>query len=286
MPEEIKSLIYYPIHYHVTYDVVKKNGFNVDGERWANDAKKTFARLDLDPSEEMNAITLGCGNGKVDESIINTLLEKYSKIRYTAVDPLPDELGKFEKMAKDNEKKWQNVKFDFQATTVEEYLEKEKNKTFGLIVISQSAYHFNDIEGTLAQLYNDNLVKGGMFFIKMVAGGWEKVFLKIGEYYCDPKFHFLGSETVKNMLKRRIPDIKLEVVGRDNLVDVTECFDEKSQDGGYMLECLTQVHDFRNFCKPEIKKAFMEYFRDECCNKDGDKFFLRAGEADLIAFKQ
>ncbi|XP_002737502.1 histamine N-methyltransferase-like [Saccoglossus kowalevskii] len=284
MREEIKSLIHYPIHYHVTYDVVKKNGFNVDGERWANDAKKTFARLELDPSEELNAITIGCGNGMVDEPIIDTLLNKYPKIRYTAVDPLPDELGKFEKMAKDNEKKWGNVKFDFQVTTIEEYLERVEKRKFGLIILSHAAYHFQNVEVTLAHLYKNNLVTGGMFFCRMISGGWEKLTLKIGEHYYDPDQGFIGSQTVKDMLKRQIPDIELEIVPRGCLLNVTECFDEQSQDGGYMLECMTQIYDFRSFCKPEIKKDIMEHLKNKCCKKEGDKYFLMADEEDLIAF--
>ncbi|XP_077868774.1 histamine N-methyltransferase-like [Saccoglossus kowalevskii] len=202
-----------------------------------------------------------------------------------AIDPFKDELAKFEKIAKDNEKKWQNVKFDFQATTIEEYLEKEKNTMFGLIVVSHSAYHFNDIEGTLAQLYNDKLIKGGIFFTKMVSGAWEKILQKVGEYYYDPKLHFLGSETLTDILRSQIPDIKLEIVRKDNLLNVTECFDEKSEEGGLILDGLTQVYNFRNFCKPGIKKTLMEYFENELCNKEGDTFLFNAGEEYLIAFR-
>ncbi|XP_077870422.1 histamine N-methyltransferase-like [Saccoglossus kowalevskii] len=163
--EEIKSLGQYPVEFHHRYDVTKKHGKNVEGDSWIKDAKETFAKLDLDPTHELRVLSIGCGNGKVDEPIIDVLLKKYSKIHYIALDPMPDELRKFRELVKARGDEWKNVTFDFQEYTIKEHL-RTNNQPYGLVVASHSAYYFDDIEQIVMQLY-DSLLKNGMLFIRM-----------------------------------------------------------------------------------------------------------------------
>ncbi|XP_077865673.1 histamine N-methyltransferase-like [Saccoglossus kowalevskii] len=283
MKEAVKTLIHYPVYYHTCYDEMKKRGFNVDGEQWASDVKKVVQKLNLNPTHELNVISVGCGSGTVDKPIIDTLLTKHSSIRFIAIDPAVDELNKFKQLVKDNKDEWKNVVFDFQTTTIEEYLEVNGAQTFGFIVMSHSAYHFKDVATTVVDLYN-RLVKGGMLFSKMIDGGWEKFSAKVGEYFTDPKFNFIGTHDVEDVVKRRIPNARYETKKRDYTMDITECFDEESQAGALLIDFITILYKFRETCKPEIKKIILEYLV-ECCQKEGDKMLLSTDERDIVIFK-
>ncbi|XP_006818869.1 histamine N-methyltransferase-like [Saccoglossus kowalevskii] len=122
--------------------------------------------------------------------------------------------------------------------------------------MSHSAYYFKDVETTVVDLYN-RLVKGGMLFTKMVDGGWEKFGVEVGEYFTNPKLHFIGTHFLENVIKRRIPNARYETKKREHTVDITDCFDEESQAGAYLIDFTTLIYKFRETCKPEIKKKII-----------------------------
>ncbi|XP_077866893.1 uncharacterized protein LOC144355696 [Saccoglossus kowalevskii] len=248
MKEAVKTVTHYPVYYYTCYDEMKKRGFNVDGEQWASDVKKVVQRLNLDPTQGLNVMSVGCGSGTVDKPIIDILLTMYSSIRFIAIDPVVKELNKFKQLVKDNKDEWKNVVFDFQTTTIEEYLEVNGTQTFGFIVMSHSAYHFKDVETTVVDLYN-RPVKGGMLFSKMIDGGWEKFLLKVGEYFTDPMYNFIGTHFIEDVIKRHIPNARYETKKREYTVNMVDCFDEESKAGAYMIDSTTVIYKFRETCK-------------------------------------
>ncbi|XP_077869855.1 histamine N-methyltransferase-like [Saccoglossus kowalevskii] len=224
------------------------------------------------------------GGGQVDELIIDNLIAKYANITYIAVEPAAEELSKFKDLVEYKSDKWCNVTFDFQKITIEKYLEKNGEKQFGMVVVSNSAYHFKHLEDTTMKLYNC-LVKGGMLYFTMGDGGWTKLSVKVGEYYCSSNLNFIGIQAIEDIFKRRLPYVKYQTKCREYWIDVTNCFDEESQSGSYKLDFFTQIYKFRETCKPEIKEQLLNYLRDECCKKDSNILLLNANKKDLIILR-
>ncbi|XP_077868388.1 histamine N-methyltransferase-like [Saccoglossus kowalevskii] len=129
------------------------------------------------------------------------------------------------------------------------------------------------------------LLKEGMMFFKIAGGGWEKLGIIIGKYYRDPDYNFIGIHAIKDIFDRRLPNVKYQTKQRELWVDVTDCFNEKSQIGSYMIDFITQIYKFRDNCKPEIQKQILYYMRNECCNSGDTAILLNSDETSLIIFK-
>ncbi|XP_002741056.1 histamine N-methyltransferase-like [Saccoglossus kowalevskii] len=281
MKEVIKTLNHYPMYYHAYYDTLMAT---VDVDQRKNDVMTVVKKLKLDGTKALNVLTIGCGNGKSDEPFIDNLLANYLNISYTAVEPVADELTKFEQLVKNKGDQWNNVTFDFRAITIEEYLEMNERKQFGMIIAAHSAYHFKDVECTILDLYNC-LDKGGILFTRMDDGAWEKLSVKVGEYYTDPGYNCIGTRAIEDIINSRLTTVRYGSIKRELWLDVTECFDEESQVGSHIIDFLTQIYNFREIAKPEIKKQILEYMRDECCKKEENKVLFSKDEKDLFIFR-
>nr|XP_006818016.1 PREDICTED: histamine N-methyltransferase-like [Saccoglossus kowalevskii] len=256
----------------------------VDVDQRKNDVMTIVKKLKLDGTKALHVLTVGCGNGQNEAPFIDNLLTNYPNITYTAVEPVADELTKFKQLVKNKGDQWHNVTFDFRAITIEEYMEMNERKEFGMIIAAHSAYHFKDVECTILDLYNC-LIKGGILFTRMDDGGWEKLSVKVGTYYTDPCHNFIGTHAIEDIINHRIPNVRYGSIRRELWLDVTECLDEESQVGSYIIDFLTQIHNFRGIAKPEIKKQILDYMRDECCKKEENKILFSIDENDLFIFR-
>ncbi|XP_006812179.2 uncharacterized protein LOC100368511 [Saccoglossus kowalevskii] len=137
---------------------------------------------------------------------------------YIAVDPAANELLKFKDLVKTKAEEWYNVIFDFQDITIEQYLEVNGTRQFGMIVASHSVYYWNNLETTTMELYS-SLLKGGMMFFKITGGGWEKLCAKVGKYYLDPDCNFIGVHTIEDIFKRNRPNVNYQTERRELWVD-------------------------------------------------------------------
>ncbi|XP_006825774.1 histamine N-methyltransferase-like [Saccoglossus kowalevskii] len=116
-------------------------------------------------------------------------------------------------------------------------------------------------------------------------GGWEKLSVKFGEYYTDPFYNFIGTHAIEDIINRRVPNVRYGSIKRELWMEVTECFDEKSQVGSNLLDFFTQIYKFRENCKPEIKKQILDYMQYECCKKEESRILLNTDETDLFIFR-
>ncbi|XP_006824397.1 histamine N-methyltransferase-like [Saccoglossus kowalevskii] len=203
---------------------------------------------------------------------------------YTAVEPVADELKKFEQLVKNKRDQWHKVTFDFRAITIEEYLEMNERKQFGMISATHSAYYFKDLEETIMNLY-ECLVKGGILFTRMDDGGLEKFISKVGEYYTDQLCNFIGTHAIEDIINRRIPNVRYGSIKRELWFNVTECFGEESEIGSYIINVFTKIYNFREKAKPKIKKQILDYMRDECCKKEDSRILFNTDERDLFIFR-
>ncbi|XP_077991754.1 histamine N-methyltransferase-like isoform X1 [Glandiceps talaboti] len=289
MAVEIKTLIHFPDLYFKKYRAIVKNGWDIVDTERQQDMIKTFENFDGSNVSVLRVLAVGSGNGLVDEFIIGVLSKKFSTITYVVVEPDKDELQKFKDLAtlKTNQGQWQNVNMEFNNATIEEYREKrniaETKESFHIVHAIQCAYHFVDPASTLFNLY-ETLQKDGLLLIVMVKGSAEKVLEKVGEYYYDPKFHFIGSTFVRKSLEERFPDLKVSTKYRKKTIVVNECFKEDSQEGNDMLDLFTEILDFRKTAPKQLYDDVMKMIDTHCIKSDG-KIILSADEEDLIIVK-
>ncbi|XP_077997693.1 histamine N-methyltransferase-like [Glandiceps talaboti] len=290
MAVEIKSLIHYPDVYFKKYTAIVNNGFEIMDEERKQHMIGTFQGFDASNVSELRVLAIGTANGWVDEIIIDVLSKKFPKISYVVVEPDKDELQKFKdrETSKTTQGQWQNVNIEFNLSTIEEYLEKRNSadtkEFFHIIHAIQCPYYFTDPHKSLYDLYQV-LERGGLLLIVMLKGPWEKTLEKIGEYYYDKKFHFIGVTAVRKNLEERIPNMKIETKYRKKNIVVTECFKEDSADGNDILDCITQILDFRKTVPKHVYDDIMQVF-NEHCHQSGDDILFGADEEDLIILKE
>ncbi|XP_070555966.1 histamine N-methyltransferase-like isoform X2 [Ptychodera flava] len=130
----------------------------------------------------------------------------------------------------------------------------------------------DDIEGTTVELYG-RLNTGGMLFILLVTGAWEQMLLRMGNIVPESMSSKLGSATMRKMLQRRIPDVKMQTQYRKISFKFDEGFKENSEDGNMMLDFVLQVLDFRKTAPPEIVGDFMKFFKELCYEENGELYF-------------
>nr|XP_006818579.1 PREDICTED: uncharacterized protein LOC102808272 [Saccoglossus kowalevskii] len=87
--EGITSLVNYP-EFFPAYDAIKRHGFNaISGAEWAQDIEAILNRfLNVDRHRDIRVLSIGSGNGNVDEPVIDTLAKMTTgKVLYCAIDP-------------------------------------------------------------------------------------------------------------------------------------------------------------------------------------------------------
>ncbi|XP_002737135.1 histamine N-methyltransferase-like [Saccoglossus kowalevskii] len=246
--------------------------------------KRALAKLRHDPSHEMRVLAIGSATGSIDEGIIDTLCEKYPKITYTVIEPVASGINAFKERVKSHGGKWSGVTFDFLQQTVEDYLDqRDELQKYDIIHAFQSVYHFSDLRNILVTLYG-MLNTHGIFLIRATGGNWEACYLKIGEYYHDPSYHFIGTQYIKKLCQSAIVDLTIESYYREISVNVSDCFNEESIDGNKKIDFIFQVLNFRQNLPPERQQIFLDFFKNCCVEKNGEMMFNDV-EEDVVIIK-
>ncbi|XP_070555964.1 histamine N-methyltransferase-like isoform X1 [Ptychodera flava] len=281
MTQDLKALVLFPKEYFERYEVISRYGYDEyflsQHDKNLKDTFESFVFCGKADST-LRVLAVGTSDGTSDIQIIDTLNSKYSSILYVVVEPAESQVQKFQTLVQSKQEAglWKNVKFDFHSITVEEYLGKTKigkePARFDIIHLQHCAYHFADIEGTTVELYG-RLNTGGMLFILLVTGAWEQMLLRMGNIVPESMSSKLGSATMRKMLQRRIPDVKMQTQYRKISFKFDEGFKENSEDGNMMLDFVLQVLDFRKTAPPEIVGDFMKFFKELCYEENGELYF-------------
>ena len=94
---------------------------------------------------------------------------------------------------------------------------------------------------------------------------------------------YVNSATIRSSLDRRgIPYTQHHQRSR---VDITQCFDEASEDGRLLLDFLTHVLRFKETASEELQKEVMEYLASSnCSEKTSEGQVLFNNDWDAVVF--
>ncbi|XP_070555967.1 histamine N-methyltransferase-like [Ptychodera flava] len=281
MTHDLKPLVLFPKEYFERYAVIRRYGFDdrflPQHQKTLKDTFESFVCYRNEDST-LRVLAVGSADGTTDIQIIDTLNSKYSSILYVVVETAESQVEMFKTVVESKQEAglWKNLKFDFNPITIEEYLRKTKSEKqrngFDIIHLQHCAYHFADIEGTTVELYG-RLNKGGMLCALVVIGAWEEIILRFGNVISDSMSSQVGSPILREMLQRRIPDVKIKTQHRKIRVKVDECFKENSKDGNMMLDFVMQLLDFRKTAPPEVVGDFMKFFKELCYEENSEMYF-------------
>ncbi|XP_002733185.1 histamine N-methyltransferase-like [Saccoglossus kowalevskii] len=290
--EEITSFPNYP-GYIRAWTVFKRRGFSAScGAVWRQDIETTLNKfLKTEPPQDIRVLSIGPGNGTMDEPLIDTLSNMTtSKVVYCAIDPDSAYLQEFRELAASRSDDWKNIEIEFRVESMEEYSDVwdkcEKKDKFNLIFASYVIYHFRDAKATLVKM-NEMLENNGIMYFKIVSGGWSKLMAYWNKFYYDSscKINRHSPELVKSMILDVMPNAKLQVLDRNADVDITECFEEGSENGKLMLDFLMQMKDFKSVASPERRDQLIQFLKDECCEAKGDRIMLSCTDQHVYFIK-
>ncbi|XP_070555956.1 histamine N-methyltransferase-like [Ptychodera flava] len=291
MTQDLKALVHFPKEYFEGLQAICRHGYEDYLGQREKDVKDAFESFVFcgETDSTLRVLAVGASDGILDIPIIDTLDSKYRSVLYTVVEPVESQVHEFSALVKSKRERglWMSTNFDFQLTTIEEFLSKTKTRKelggFDIIHLQHSAYHLP--ESVIVELYGQ-LNKGGMLFTMLVVGAWENNYLRISNIIPDSMLlKFAGSSTLRDTLYRRIPDVKIQTKYRKMRFKADECFKEESKDGNLIVNFLVQLHDFRKTAPPEVVNNYMKYLR-ECCEELNGELYIPADDEDIVVIKQ
>ncbi|XP_077870299.1 histamine N-methyltransferase-like [Saccoglossus kowalevskii] len=272
------NLFNYLDEYHLSFQTLLDNGLKSRECRYKEDAIQMIGKLDLESRSEVRVLSIGSGNGDVDFHFINALVDKYTAIHYTVVEPANGPIDKFKRLIESNKDKWNGVNFTFHVQEVEEYLEEGgTSDKYDVIHACHSLYRFRDAENTLRYLYNI-LSMEGMLLIRVIKD----------------ESHSRYQTLLDNGLKSRecrYREDAIKMIGKLDLesrneVRVLSILLDPAMVGNRMLDFLTVVLNFRNSRPPDEVEDCLRYFRDECCYVKANEIMFDYAEEDIIIWRK
>ncbi|XP_077870301.1 histamine N-methyltransferase-like [Saccoglossus kowalevskii] len=253
--------------------------------RYKEDAKKTIDKLQLASYNEIYILSIGASNGDADQHFINALVDKYTAIHYTVVEPATGPLDDFKRLIESNQERWSGVKFSFHVQGINEYLEGGgTSDKYDVILACHSAYHFHDVVNTLCCLY-DMLPQNGMLFIRIETDGGLEVYFEHSEQL-DIPLYFIPGKEIKRLIQLHMPATKIDVITGATTVNVTRCFDKDSIYGNNILDFMNQIVDVRHSRPPDEVEKCLKFFREQCCYEKGDDVLFDYIDEDIIIWKK
>ncbi|XP_002737916.1 histamine N-methyltransferase-like [Saccoglossus kowalevskii] len=279
MAKSVRALSEYTKEYNERFQTMMDHGLK---SREDNYKQEMADILRLGVSKKPRVLAIGSGNGEVDQFVINTLLDTYDDIHYCVVEPASSPLNDFKRLIQSYENRWNSVTFDFHEEGINEYLaEGGASENFDLIHAFHSVYFFRDAGSVLSQLYG-MLRHDGMLFIKVAAGAIEKWYLQRAKI---SNIFFPHSCQVQELSSRELPSITMEITCRPYTMNITECFNENSEDGNKMLDFINQKLDYRRSTPLKQVEYCLHFLRDECSEVRNDEILFLLVDDDIVVRK-
>ena len=241
--------------------------------------------------DTINILSVGCGTGEKDIQLLSSSVQHFRqnqtaklpkpKICYRVVEPNSEHIAAFKASTIADGLKAlpyvEDTTFKWYQETFQSYVEREHEKnTLDVILFIHSIYYV-DVEKALVECYENELNKTG--FIMCVVEAEESDLKQFVTSQRVSKFHenvtsYTDQDVVKVANKHKWPYRQFSV---DNSIDVSECFDEKSEEGNLLLDFFFHVKDCRGTVP---KEELTEALRDlkKLCSSENEygKVFLKA----------
>lgn len=233
----------------------------------------------LSANQKINILSVGSGDGKMDIEIVKIVhqeLNKIPKLRDTKIFIRAVEPNRFynqlyqKELEKLPEELRTKTKFDIRANTFEEYIDRDDGKLqFNLVTFIHSIYFF-DVDKTFNYVTQTALQPNGQILFLLEGSDITtdvyavSVTQGIVPYPRDP-YH----EVLKSSAKRSMNCLEF----RQTLpIDVTDIFNENSEEGSLLLDFCSQTKDFRKTADRQHADRVLSIINRKAIEKDGKRF--------------
>jgi len=178
------------------------------------------------------------------------------------------------------------TEFEICQQTLQEYKERQQRKEvsvkFDIVHFIHSIYYV-DIEQTLIHCFEKELSEKGVFVCIVEELDFTTMIMQIEWYMKD-------SESKKNATTEKMIKIaqdngwKHEIYTQKYLIDVTDVFDEKSNEGNLLLDFFTHTVNFRETADQQKVEETLALIKDNTIVKDG-KLVGKKDESLILIYK-
>ncbi|XP_068187301.1 histamine N-methyltransferase-like [Antennarius striatus] len=242
----------------------------------------------INDNSVQNVLGFGCGSGPLDLEMFSAIHRMYPKVTvdYEVVDPTVQFINQYKDLLSKTSG-FDYIKWNWTQLTVQEFEKenKERTKKADMIHLFQSLYYVKE-PGPLVNFLQSLLSKNGKLLISLISGncGWaqleKKYFKEISDWDACCSF----SDDIRRYLDANGQRYQTYVVPCQ--IDVTECFIEGDENGGLLLDFLTEVLNFDQTATPELRAGVLELFRDSKNSVESNGRIMLGSEYEVIAVDQ
>ncbi|XP_006818316.1 histamine N-methyltransferase-like [Saccoglossus kowalevskii] len=241
--------------------------------------------LSFDADKEIRLLTIGTGKGDRDCLLIQHLSKRYNKLHVTVVEPAKRQLDEFKNKAAKITEDFPGVSFEWHVKMFEDYQNdhKKPDGTFHIVFAGHSLIYMKNWESALDGMYN-HVQPGGMLAVTVVHGqGFQGRLRKMYRDLEGCSLHLQTSDDVKRHLKtKNIEHLNEKELSREVDFDISDVFDESSDDGNVLLDFLVLRSQFRKTAPPDHQAKVLKFLRDNSVKENG-RHWLHSGEEHVAA---
>ncbi|XP_022103963.1 histamine N-methyltransferase-like [Acanthaster planci] len=233
----------------------------------------------LDEQGELRVMGVGSGSGEMECKLFVKFLQHFPRINICAVEPLQEQLVKYQALTKSKTSDLRGVNFEWRQQTIEEYEKVEEPTKFHFIVAVHSVYYFDNLEDSLMYLHSI-LEPGGVTVVVIMSddSGYFRYWDHFRPFH--DKYNFISSADVRSILDRHT--IPYSQQHQPSHVNITSCFDDASEEGSMVLDFLNHVTRFKESATEDLKQQVLERMASsECSETSGDEILLN-NDCDTI----
>ncbi|XP_078594201.1 histamine N-methyltransferase-like isoform X2 [Branchiostoma floridae x Branchiostoma japonicum] len=238
-----------------------------------------------EPGAELRVLGIGSGSGEIDILFLKKLLHHHSSVYNRVVEPSGEMVDRYKALVHEDTSLGA-VKFDWRQQTAEEYFQTKDDTKFHLLHAVNILYHVHPLHDTLRNMW-EQLANGGCMLVVIMGSDkcdWMKLWYKLWEDFGQGDRLMTSLRTSDDVTQW----FDTQGIGYvtdlcENIVDVTECFEEDSETGAMLLDFLAQTPYVSS--KPEIRSVVLEYIRRNSLEVD-DKILFKSATEVIIAFKK
>ncbi|XP_022101559.1 histamine N-methyltransferase-like isoform X2 [Acanthaster planci] len=291
---QLQSLCNDVEHYILcTQQYEKRVAWLPDYMKWVNRylAHQVLDKLDVTllEGESLRLLGVGSGEGAVEYQLLSHILTKHPSIHNTVVEPSQTQVDMYKDLIKAKAAELDGVKYDWHLQTLGEYQhhsEMSWDKTkFHFISALYCLYYEPDLDGALAYLYS-RLEPGGILLVGMETENCDMIKIEKQFQFAQDEVNplFCTEHVCTFFKKHNIPYVICNQPDDQRDFDITDCFDDTSDEGSLVLDFLSNVLHFRQSVPPAVLKEFRDYLKSLVTVRDG-KVFLFYDSAYILGIK-
>ncbi|XP_022080437.1 histamine N-methyltransferase-like [Acanthaster planci] len=287
----LPSLLGNPDHYVKAFKVFcsRSAKFSVYSD-WVDKvfSKAVVSKLQTssDTQEELRVLGVGSGSGEMDCKMLEKLSKRFPRIDNRVVEPSQELVDKYQALVQSKAGDLQGVKCDWRHETIEQYEEAGNLTKFHVISAVHSMYYVDNFDSTLMYLYNC-LVPGGVLATILLSENSGLSRFRTRFPCLQGRNHNTKTSTdiCGSLDQQSIPHAR-HLHHQRVRVDITDCFDRASVEGGLLVDFITNVVDFRGAASDDLRRSVMEYLASsDCSERDNGAILMNTDWDSVVVYK-